>query len=69
MVWTLVFLVLGRWGQEDRGFKVNLSYVVSSRPVGVPGDFVLKKKTIALHCTCTEVFLVIIPYITKYDSS
>lgn len=54
---TLVILALKRWEQEDQGFKVNLSYVISSRTAMVPGDLVLKN----LYYTCTEFFLVIIP--------
>lgn len=42
VVCTLVILALERWGQEDQGFKVNLSYVISSRTVMVPEDLVLK---------------------------
>lgn len=57
MVCTLIILALKTWGQEDQGFKVDRSYVVSSRTAMVPEDLVLKN----LYYTCTEFFLVIIP--------
>lgn len=42
VVCTLLILALERWGQEDQGFEVNLSYVISSRAAMVPRDLVLQ---------------------------
>lgn len=42
-------LALGRWSQEEQGFKVILDYIMSSRLTWATRDLVSKKVKVGLH--------------------